>query len=582
MRNPSRFPAALVQDPETGDWWSFENPIDIFVISRAEDVLPALTEIERSVEQNQLWAAGFISYEAGPAFDPAIRAHAPDALPLMWMALFPAPRLTRLSEFSPPAAAPAYQWSTSMDEPAHARAIREILALIDSGDTYQVNYTLRLHAAIREAPEALFLRMIEANRPRHGAYLDCGRFVICSASPELFFDLRGERLASRPMKGTGMRGLWPAQDAARKSRLAASAKDRAENVMIVDMVRNDLGRIAVTGSVGVEGLFELERYPTVWQMTSTVSARTRTEIADIFKALFPAASITGAPKVRASEIITALETSPRGVYTGSIGYLAPGRRACFNVAIRTAVVDRDRGTIIYGTGSGIVRDSTAATEYAECLLKARIVTAASPPYSLLETLLWEPDNGFLLLEEHLQRLAASAEHLDFPVDLPRVRQRLDALAAGLPSTPQRVRLLLARDGSIRTEAAGLRTSVSRLRLGLAATPIDKTEPFLYHKTTQRTTYETARASRPDCDDVVLWNANGEITETSIANLVAEVDGKLLTPPVECGLLPGVFRGWLLSRGEIEEHRITLDDLRRAKRIFAVNSVRRWQEAGLVG
>ena len=581
MPDPSRLPAALVQDPETGDWWAFDNPIDTFTIDRAADVLPALEDIERRVEQDKLWAAGFISYEAGPAFDPAIRAHAPDALPLMWMALYPPPRLIRLSDFTPPAAAPAYRWCASMDEPAHARAIRKILALIDAGETYQVNYTLRLHAAIREDPEALFLCMVEANRPRHGAYLDCGRFVICSASPELFFDLRGEHLASRPMKGTGARGLWPAQDAARKSQLAASAKDRAENVMIVDMVRNDLGRIADTGSVSVEGLFELERYPTVWQMTSTISARTRAGLADIFKALFPAASITGAPKVRASEIITALETSPRGVYTGSIGYLAPGRRACFNVAIRTAVVDRDRGTIVYGTGSGIVRDSTAAAEYAECLLKARIVTAASPPYSLLETLLWEPGSGFLLLEEHLQRLAASAEHLDIHADLSLVRQRLGALAVSLPSTPQRVRLLLARDGSIQTEAATLRTPASRLRLGLATSPIDKTEPFLYHKTTQRTIYQTARASRPDCDDVVLWNADGEITETSIANLVVELDGKLLPPPVECGLLPGVFRGWLLSRGEVEARRITLDGLRRAERIFAVNSVRRWQEAVLI-
>lgn len=571
----------LIQDCDTGGWWAFDNPINTFVISRAADVLAALAEIERRVEHDGLWAAGFVSYEAGPAFDPAIRAHPPGALPLMWMALYPPPRLTRLDN-TPPAPAPAYQWSASMDEAAHARAIREILGLIDAGDTYQVNYTLRLHAAIREAPAALFLRMVEANRPRHGAYLDCGRFVICSASPELFFDLRGEQIASRPMKGTGMRGLWPAQDAARKSELAASAKDRAENVMIVDMVRNDLGRIADTGSVSVDGLFELERYPTVWQMTSTVSARTRAGLADIFKALFPAASITGAPKVRASEIIARLETSPRGAYTGSIGYLAPGRRACFNVAIRTAVVDRDRGTIEYGTGSGIVRDSTATAEYAESLLKARIVTAAPVPFSLLETLLWEPGSGFLLLEEHLQRLAASAEHLDFPVDLLRVRQRLDALAADLPSTPQRVRLLVDRDGSIHTEAAALSVPGSRLRLGLATSPIDKTDAFLYHKTTRRTTYETARASRPDCDDVVLWNAAGEATETSIANLVVELEGKLLTPPVECGLLPGVFRGWLLSRGEIEARRITLDDLRRARRIFAVNSVRRWQEAELVG
>lgn len=581
MHDPSRTPTALVQDPQTGGWWAFESAIETFAISRAADVLPALAEIERRVEQDKLWAAGFVSYEAGPAFDPAIRAQSPGALPLMWMALYPPPKPTRLSDSASTSPAPAYQWSASMDERTHAGAIREILALIDAGDVYQVNYTLRLHAALLESPEALFLRMIEANRPRHGAYLDCGRFVVCSASPELFFDLRGEHLTSRPMKGTVARGLWPAQDEMRKRELAASFKDRAENVMIVDMMRNDLGRIADTGSVSVEALFELERYPTVWQMTSTVSARTRAGFAEIFRSLFPAASITGAPKVRACEIIAALETSPRGVYTGSIGYLAPGRRACFNVAIRTAVIDRDRGTIEYGTGSGIVHDSTAAGEYAESLLKARIVTAAPPPFSLLETLLWEPGNGFLLLAEHLQRLGASAEHLHVQVDLPQVRQRLDALAAGLPPAPQRVRLVVDRDGSIHTEATALCAPASRLRLGLATSPIDKSEPFLYHKTTRRAIYEKARASRPDCDDVLLWNADGEVTETSIANLVVELDGKLLTPPVESGLLPGVFRGWLLSRGEIRESRITLEQLRRAGRIFAINSVRRWREAVLL-
>ncbi|MFN0317942.1 MAG: chorismate-binding protein, partial [Burkholderiales bacterium] len=279
---------------------------------------------------------------------------------------------------------------------------------------------LRLHSEPKETPEALFARMVEANKPRYSAYLDMGHFVICSASPELFFELEDGTLTSKPMKGTTGRGLWDAGDTARAQRLLNSAKDRAENLMIVDMVRNDLGRIARTGSVTVPKLFETERYPTLWQMTSTVQARSNASFLQILQALFPAASITGAPKARATQIIAELETTPRGVYTGCVGYLAPGGRARFNVAIRTAVADRDSNRTEYGLGSGIVWDSTSSAEYAECLLKARIVTDAPPPFELLETLLWEPGDGYFLLQEHLRRLRDSAQYLDVPADIVKV------------------------------------------------------------------------------------------------------------------------------------------------------------------
>jgi para-aminobenzoate synthetase/4-amino-4-deoxychorismate lyase len=328
-------------------------------------------------------------------------------------------------------------------------------------------------------------------------------------------------------------------------------------------------------------LFEIEKYSTVWQMTSTVQGEMTAGLEAIFGALFPCASITGAPKIRTMQIIAGLERSPRRIYTGAIGFYAPGRQAQFNVAIRTLRVDKRLGQAEYGVGGGIVWDSTSQSEYEECLLKARIVTDTPPPFSLLETLLWEPVAGWFLLDGHLQRLAASGDYLDVPVDIAMVRERLDAMAGTFDAAPRRVRLVVSRDGVVSCEAAPLIESGRRVRLALAVSAIDPDDPFLYNKTTHRKVYDEARAARPDCDDVVLWNGRGEATETTIANLVIERNGRRITPPVECGLLPGVFRGHLLARGDIVEERITLDELRRASRIWVVNSVRKWREAELI-
>lgn len=573
---------SLIQDSEGAGWWRFGDARDVIVAKRIQEVLPALRDVEQRVERERLWAAGFIAYEAGPAFDVAIRSRPPGAIPLLWMGLYSEPRLVQLPGHTADAELRRYAWTPSVERAEYDRAIARIRELIAAGDVYQVNYTLRLHAPAAEDPQALFLRMVAANRPLHAAYLDCGRFAVCSASPELFFRLDEGVLVSRPMKGTAGRGLWPEQDKAHGAGLVASQKNRAENTMIVDMVRNDLGRVSQVGSVRVAQLFELERYPTLWQMTSTVTARSTASTCDILQALFPPASITGAPKIRATQVIAELESTPRGVYTGCIGYLAPGRRANFNVAIRTAIVDRDAGRVEYGVGGGIVWDSTSQSEYAECLLKARIVTdAPPPPFALLETLLWEPGSGWFLLDAHLRRLAQSADYFDARVDMASVRERLDTLARTFDAMPQRVRLVVARDGSASCDAAPLTVPGMRVRLALAATPIDPGDPFLYNKTTHRKVYEEAKAARPDCDDVVLWNGRGEATETTIANLVVERDGRRITPPVECGLLPGVFRAYLLVRGEISEARVTLDELRGASRIWTINSVRRWREAELI-
>ena len=291
---------------------------------------------------------------------------------------------------------------------------------------------MRMHASIERDPFYLFLQLTDAQQSSYGAYLNTGRYAICSASPELFFELDGDRLRSRPMKGTASRGQTLAADRIQAERLHHSVKNRAENVMIVDMVRNDMARVAEIGSVRVLRLFEIERYPTVLQMTSTVECRTRASLPEIFTALFPCASVTGAPKIRTMQIIRDLEPGPRGVYTGAIGFVAPGRRARFNVAIRTVVVDTVAGEAEYGTGSGIVWESDSAEEYQECRLKARILTVMPRAFDLLESLLWTPESGCFLLERHLDRLRDSAEYFDFPFDERKIRTQLGEFAEALP------------------------------------------------------------------------------------------------------------------------------------------------------
>ncbi len=377
------------------------------------------------------------------------------------------------------------------------------------------------------------------------------------------------------MKGTSPRGLTPEQDREKAAALQASEKNRAENLMIVDMVRNDLGHVAEPGSVQVTDLFALEKYPTVWQMTSTVTAKTQAPVCEIFRALFPPASITGAPKARTMALIAEIETTPRRIYTGAIGFIAPERRAQFNVAIRTLLVDHVRKQAEYGVGGGIVWDSECETEQDECRTKARILDTYVPPFSLLETLLWSPVAHYALLDRHVARLVESAEYFDTPLDTAALRKRLHAFADDLPARPHKVRLLVASNGTISLEAEPITPfSESAPRpVALAREPVDSSDPFLYHKTTHRRVYEKALAARPGFADVILFNAKGEVTESTRANVLAEIGGALCTPPVSCGLLPGTGRAELLANGTVTERVITLDDLLHSPRIFLVNSVR---------
>ena len=552
----------------------------MLVATRTSQVRHVLADAERAAEEG-LVACGYLSYEAASAFDAALVTHPSSDLPLAWFAIFEPSAARPVEVFDPVEAPdPGSAWRASIDRRAYAEAISTIHDWIASGETYQVNYTLRLERRFRGDPLPYFHELVAGHGAGYGAWIDTGRHALCSLSPELFFHLEDERIVARPMKGTAARGRTGVEDREMTRELARYAKDRAENVMIVDMVRNDLGRIARPGSVEVSSLWDVETYPTLHQMTSTCTGRTDAPFGEIAAALFPSASITGAPKVRTMELIAEIEDSPRGIYTGAIGSIGPGRRATFNVAIRTVEIDREAETARYGVGSGIVWDSLAEREYDECLTKALVVTTPEPRFDLLETLRWEPETGYCRLERHLARLADSAAYFDRPVDLEAIRRHLDAVVLG-PDVAQRVRLLLGPEGGVHIEAETIAASAEPRRLALARRPVDPADRFLFHKTTHRRIYDEAWDGIEDADDVLLFNTHGEITESTIANVVLELGGHQVTPPVSSGLLPGTHRAELLEAGLVVERVVSLTDLERATAISLVSSRGRFA-ARLVG
>ncbi|HJW27600.1 MAG TPA: aminodeoxychorismate synthase component I [Rhodocyclaceae bacterium] len=432
-----------------------------------------------------------------------------------------------------------------LDASAYEPAVERIRAYIDAGDCYQVNYTFPLHFQWFGHPLALYGALRRRQPVRYGGVVVAEEGGVISLSPELFLERRGDRLVTRPMKGTAPRSVDPES-------LRASEKDRAENLMIVDLLRNDLGRVAAGGSVRVDSLFEIEDYPTLWQMVSQVSAQVpERSFGDILEALFPCGSITGAPKIRAMQIISELEGQPRGLYTGALGWLAPGGDFRLNVAIRTLELAAD-GSGRLGIGSGIVADSDPGSEWRECLLKSAFLTELDPGLLLIETLRRE-DGRYPRLAGHLARLRSSAAWLGFPFDEAAVRA---ALAASPESGLWRVRFTLSKAGDIDVTASALGAEPTGPRLaGLARDPIDSRNPLRRHKTTARAAYDAALqgiAGKPEVFDMVFLNERGEVAEGARSNVFVERDGILLTPPLESGALPGVLRAELLAAGRARE------------------------------
>ncbi len=574
-----RLIAQYQQKDQTEGWLEFCEPQQVIEATSPAEVLPALRAVEAAVAQGAC-AAGYMTYEAASGLDPALKTHANGVLPLLRFGIYHdyqrhATLPKTKSDYS------TGNWSPSISIDAYQHAIEFIKEWIARGHTYQVNFTLRLLSQFSGDPWPFFCALWQSQQPKYAAYVEDGPHHLCSVSPELFFRLDGEQLVTRPMKGTVPRGRTLAEDEAQRTVLQASVKNRAENIMIVDMMRNDLGRIAPPGSIQVAPLLATEQYPTLWQLTSTVEARTTRSFDKILTALFPSCSITGAPKIRTMELIRELEPGPRGIYTGAIGFLLPRhpdngdakRFAQFNVAIRTVHVNTDTGQAEYGTGGGIVWDSEALHEYEECQTKALILSRLSGTFDLLETLLWKPSTGYFLLEFHLDRLSDTANYFGYAFDRDAIRHELISATAKLPPERHRVRLLLNRAGEVTIQTTPIKKRRSHWRVALDDRPIDDHDPFLFHKTTARQCYEAARARFPDHDDVLLWNERNELTESCIANLALKLAGQWYTPPVECGLLNGTARQVLLRRGRIKERILYKNDLHKASDRVLFNSVR---------
>lgn len=557
--------------------WRFGEYVETISASHGHEVAGVLNQIEQATEAG-LYAVGFVAYEAASALNPDLPALPPvEGLPLVWFALF---RERYDVEAGAGIASGAADVSLESQKSLeiYSGDVERIRSYIAAGDCYQVNYTFPLQGTCSGKFKDLYARVGAAQRAPFCAYIDTGRFEILSASPELFFALKDGKITTRPMKGTARRGRWSAEDRAAVEQLRESPKERAENLMIVDLLRNDLGMVAETGSVTVDALFEVETYPTIHQMTSTVSARLRagTGLTDIFRALFPCGSVTGAPKRRSMEIISEFEKMPRGVYCGAIGCVAPGGEALFSVAIRTMVLDTQTDSVAMGVGSAVTWDSEAAAEYAECLGKGAFVNQQSPDFRLIESLRLE--NGeYTLLDRHLNRLAASAEYFGFCCDRIHVLKALSDHAEHTTGL-RKVRLLLAANGSFDVSSEVLAESQAALRVAVSPVRVDSGDCLRFHKTTRRELLDTARLNRPDCDEVLLLNEHGQVTEGSYHSLVIRLDGKFVTPPLSCGLLPGVLREELLEQGTIAEQVLTPDDLERAEEMWLINSVRGWRSA----
>jgi para-aminobenzoate synthetase/4-amino-4-deoxychorismate lyase len=564
----------------------FENPREIIRAESHEEVARAIDAMEAALASGA-HLAGFFSYELGYALEPRIEGLMPldQKVPLLLFGVFDEVRILNgleIEDFLNSSITGDYSLSRpelTLDEPGYLARFEKVKDYIAAGDIYQLNLTLKGRSNFSGDAVALY-RDLRLKQPvSYAALIETDDFTVVSASPELFLQIdRGHALA-RPMKGTAARGLTLERDETVRRWLAADLKSRAENLMIVDLMRNDLGRVAKTGSVRVSDLFSVETYETLHQMTSGVEAQLKegTGIKELLFSLFPPGSITGAPKVRAMEIISELESEPRGVYTGAIGSISPERNACFNVAIRTVTIF-PQGQAEIGIGSGVVHDSQARAEYDECLLKMRFLTDPVRDFQLIETMLHTPQEGYALLGRHVDRLEASAKYFQYPFVRNSTLNALKDHASRLGDGTYRVRLLAFKDGSTTIAETALPegSELSEMVYTVSRHTMASDDVFLYHKTTNRELYDNEWAACHDTlgsDEVIFLNERGEVTEGSRTNIFARIDGKLLTPSLACGLLPGTFRADMLASKKAEEAVLTLDDLARAETLYLGNSVR---------
>jgi len=549
----------------------FSNPIHDIAARNFDDVKTALEEIDKFREQG-FFLVGFISYEASYGylkFQREIQKKKDEKLPLVWFGIFPEYRVIEIPESKR-----NYQiknLTPEIDEKEYTEKILKIREYLRNGDTYQVNFTFKMFFNFEGDPFDLFLDLRKKQSVKYGYYINLEDISILSLSPELFFRLKNDKITTKPMKGTTSRGRYLEEDIIMRRKLKESDKNQAENLMIVDLLRNDLGTISEFGTVKVERLFEIEKYETVFQMTSTISSRLKVKkISEVIEKLFPCGSITGAPKIRTMEIINSLENSPRGIYTGSIGVITKDFSE-FNVAIRTPVIKDGKGEI--GIGGGITWYSDPKEEYKEAILKSKFVQI--PPiddFKLIETILLK--NGKLyLLKLHLKRLKKSAKYFDFKFNAEYIISELKKATRGIEDK-RKVRLLLSRNGKVEIEVLPLKEKQNSSYIKIAPERTNSNDIFLFHKTTNRQLYNKyyQRAQEEGLADYIFLNEKGEVTEGCIHNIIVLKGNKLLTPERESGLLRGVMLEYISQKIDIKEHPLTIKDLEKADKIYLCNSV----------
>lgn len=562
---------ALLRDGEA--WRLYSNPVKILLPADSESLQQSLARVEDHVSAGGE-AVGLLSYEAGYALEPRLQRLLPRSRPqLGWFALYDGSALQQDIAFPSDSGRSLLRTSRlSINRKRYYAKIAAIRRFIEAGDVYQINFTTRVNLRSILRAWDLFATLFTRHPAPYAAFVNTGAEQIVSLSPEMFFELDNGRIVVRPMKGTAPRGKLLEDDILAAGQLRASEKNRAENVMIVDLMRNDLGRICRAGSVRTTSLFDVERYPSVWQMTSTIEGKLKTgcDFESIVRALFPSGSVTGAPKIRAMELIAQLEGSSRGAYTGAIGYFAR-EHARFNVAIRTIELRGKNG--VMGVGGGITHDSSAAAEWDECRWKAAFLLQSEPEFEIVETLYWKDKYRFL--RAHLKRMKDSARYYGFRFSEAAARAALRKAATPFPRRAMRVRMTLSRKGDFQVTHADY--NVQRFgRVGISRLQVSSEDRFLYHKTTNRVAYdrELSAARKRGLDDVLFFNERGELTEGTIHNVFLVKNGVWQTPPVAGGLLPGIFRAHILKTNKNSREAIlTLSDLKKADAIYLCNSVR---------
>ncbi len=574
------------QDEKNNKNLLFSSPIVILSTNTLDEIPNIFKEIEMYL-RNKKWIAGYVSYECGYHFEKNISTdfRTNSSFPLICFGVYDSPvqiQKESLDDIIPDTRSAIVNPRLIIDDHSYKKAINQLKELIINGDTYQVNFTDRFEFGITGTTTELYFALRKKQHVPFGAFINLGSSHILSFSPELFFKRNGSSISTKPMKGTIKRGRTVQEDLDNEEWLQNDEKNKSENLMIVDLLRNDIGRICQTGTVSVEDMYAIEHYETVIQMTSTVNGTLKDEISyyDMFKSLFPCGSVTGAPKIRTMQIINQLENHRRGVYCGAIGYFSPDSEAVFNVAIRTIEAKDGKGSM--GVGSGIVFDSNPQQELEECKLKAAFLLNTEPDFQLLETILWE--GKFTFLKEHLNRMKNSAEYFSYDYQEYRILDSLSLAERSLNRGKKyRVRLLLSKNSDPFIEVHEVLDSSSSNQIKFAPVRTNSEDRFLFHKTTNREQYNnfSTQAKNENLADYIFLNERNEITEGSITNIFIEKSGKLFTPPLSCGLLSGVYRQEVLKTNPLASETILkISDLISSDAIYICNSVRGWQKVTL--